>query len=155
MRALHLPLAFALTTCALLTFACQPASHTDAQVAAAGRSGPCVSCHMPEFDAVRHPPHRDKKPMTCEVCHRSDSWSPSVLQHPWALTGAHEKADCFKCHEGKPPKYKGTPKKCIACHQSDVDRINEKSSKHRKFAETCEDCHSTTDWKHRHKKREE
>jgi hypothetical protein len=135
--------------------ACEPVAHSNAELAAADRSGPCIRCHMAEYRSTTHPLHAGKKPMTCEVCHSQEAWSPKVLHHEWKLDGAHEKTDCAKCHDGAPPTYEGTPKKCYGCHQGDFEKENDKSKKHATFAHTCDDCHSTTDWKHRHKKADE
>ncbi len=113
-----------------------------------GDAGPkpsCVSCHMPEYLDVRKPPHDGVKPTTCGVCHSQQGWTPSVLDHPWPLTGKHEKADCFKCHSTKPPKFKGTDKACYACHAAEYDKPP--FPDHMLLQKTCEDCHTTTDWK--------
>jgi hypothetical protein len=101
---------------------------------------------MDEFSQVRKPPHVGQKPTTCGVCHTQDDWHPSVLNHPWALTGAHAKSDaCFECHKGDPPEFRGTPKACFGCHAADYQRGPNHVAAH--FPTTCESCHSTTAWK--------
>jgi hypothetical protein len=111
-----------------------------------GKDGECASCHMPEFrGAARHP---GKKPPTCAVCHAQTGWHPTKLDHRWPLDGAHEKADCFGCHRGDPPKFRGTKKECVDCHRDDYDR----AKNHEKKPTTCDDCHTTTSWKERRKK---
>jgi hypothetical protein len=107
----------------------------------------CASCHMDEVRAVTKPPHLGTLPTTCGVCHSQDSWKPSVLDHAWALTGAHAQANCFQCHTGANPKFVGTPKLCFGCHKPDY----EKAPGHvaRKFPQKCEKCHSTTNFTER------
>ena len=105
----------------------------------------CVTCHMPEYRATKHPPHAGVKPTTCGVCHTQDGWSPSVLVHEWPLTGAHVKLDCFACHKGTPTVFRGTPGKCVGCHRDDFDRSDFPG--HADFPTTCADCHTTTKWK--------
>ncbi len=89
--------------------------------------------------------HVGVRPTQCGVCHTQDAWSPSVLNHPWPLTGAHAKAACEDCHaaeKGKAPVYEGTSKLCVDCHRDDYDGATYPG--HSKFATTCADCHSTT-----------
>jgi len=105
----------------------------------------CVGCHMADYLDVRHPPHKGAKPTTCAICHTQQKWHPSVIDHPWPLTGKHDKLDCFKCHTGEPPKFKGTSKKCYACHAAEYDKPP--FPDHNLLQKTCEDCHTTTDWK--------
>jgi Cytochrome c7 and related cytochrome c len=138
--------------CALTQGAGDTADTADAGGHATGDGGharvkkpDCASCHMSEFLGVRHPPHKGAKPTSCEVCHTQISWHPAVLDHPWPLTGKHEKTDCLKCHTGDPPKTKGTSKKCYACHAAEYDKPP--FADHNLLQKTCEDCHTTTDWK--------
>jgi hypothetical protein len=105
----------------------------------------CASCHMPEYMQVRHPVHVDAKPTTCGICHKQQGWHPSVVDHPWPLTGKHEKADCFKCHDAKPPKFKGTSKACYGCHKAEYDKPP--FADHMLFQKACAECHTTADWK--------
>ncbi len=102
----------------------------------------CVSCHLPDYRATTRPMHVGVRPTQCQVCHTQDAWSPSVLDHPWPLTGAHAKAACNDCHLGKPPKYEGTSKLCVSCHRDDYDGASYPG--HAQFATSCDDCHSTT-----------
>ncbi len=105
----------------------------------------CASCHMADYLQVRTPPHEGVKPTACAVCHTQTGWHPSVLDHPWPLTGKHEKTDCFLCHKDKPPVFKGTKKACYACHAAEYDKPP--FADHMLFQKACEECHTTTDWK--------
>jgi hypothetical protein len=101
----------------------------------------CATCHMDEFRGAKD--HAGKRPDACAVCHTQNGWHPSVLAHPWPLTGAHANATCFECHSN-PPKYQGMPKQCIACHRPEYNRAPGHVAK--KFPTKCESCHKTTSW---------
>ena len=136
---------------AIAVLACDPGTGTATQAAATkdeggvDRAEECVTCHMPEYRATKHPPHAGAKPTACGVCHTQDAWSPSVLVHEWPLTGAHVKTDCFACHGGTPTVFAGTPRACVGCHRADFDRSDFPG--HADFPTTCADCHTTTKWK--------
>jgi len=105
-----------------------------------GLSKDCVTCHKDE--------HRGQLGKDCGRCHTADGWKPaSVFNHAkakFALTGAHEKVLCAKCHptvkDAKPfVKYTGLSfAKCTGCHTDP-----HKGS----FTAPCESCHNTTNWK--------
>lgn len=130
-----------------------------APTSSAAREDPmrCATCHMPEFDEVKSPPHAGVRPTTCGVCHRQRYWGSDSIDHPWwPLTGAHLRAaedpatvdgevKCSWCHRGAPSTFKDTKKECIACHAE--DRAKSHFPNHETFATTCEDCHSTEKWK--------
>jgi hypothetical protein len=105
------------------------------------RSGECATCHLLDYQSAGR--HEGVKPTTCGVCHSQDGWHPTHLEHAFPLEGAHKKAKCFACHDGKPPVYEGTPRECVACHRDDYKR----APKHDKFPDTCAMCHSTEAWK--------
>ena len=119
----------------------------------------CQTCHMPEFETTKHPPHVDARPTTCGVCHTQKEWHRWRVEHPWwELTGAHARAaadeklagkenqvKCFWCHRGDPATWKDTKKECIACHEE--DRSLSHFPDHETFQDTCQDCHSTDAWK--------
>jgi hypothetical protein len=101
---------------------------------------------MVEYLHVSDPVHVDVNPTTCGVCHTEESWRPTALHHPfWALTGAHEKAKCFYCHQGTPARFPGTPKACVTCHLPEYDSSTYPG--HSTFPTTCADCHTTTAFK--------
>jgi hypothetical protein len=105
----------------------------------------CATCHMPEYQSA-HPVHVGVNPTTCGVCHTEQGWHPSRLEHPfWALTGAHEKAQCFYCHQGTPTRFAGTPKDCMACHRPEYESSTYPG--HATFPTTCADCHTTKAFK--------
>jgi hypothetical protein len=104
----------------------------------------CASCHMDDYLAARG--HEGERPTTCEICHTQAHWHDKHFDHPYELTGKHEKVDCFDCHTGTPPKFEHTSKTCVGCHRADYDKENEKNPKHRKHPTTCDDCHLTTGW---------
>jgi len=108
-------------------------------------SGRCATCHLREYSDVKHPAHAGAKPTTCGVCHATTSWHPTLLNHSWALTGAHAKADCFGCHRDNPPVFQGTHSECVDCHRSDYDKS--RFPGHSRFPLTCAECHSTAAWK--------
>jgi hypothetical protein len=124
--------------CAVALAACHPA--TEAQ------KDPerCATCHMDDFRAATQPVHAGQLPSTCAICHTQDAWKPSVMDHPWPLTGAHEKASCFECHKGDPPKFGGTAKACYACHSADYIRAPNHVA--RKYPTTCDGCHTAEAW---------
>jgi len=108
-------------------------------------SGRCAACHLSDYASVERPVHAGVKPTTCGVCHSQDAWQPAILNHSFALTGAHAKADCLACHRGTPPVFQGTASSCVGCHRSDYDRS--RFPGHSRFPLTCAECHSTSAWK--------
>jgi hypothetical protein len=98
-------------------------SHADFKAAPAK----CEACH-----ADVHGLQFAKGGITpCAECHDSTQWKPSRFDHdkqtPFALEGAHRRADCKRCHKlnrtvnGEAVLfYRPTPKECAACHAPDV-----------------------------------
>jgi len=105
----------------------------------------CSACHLGDYKHAHK--HVGVKPTTCGTCHAQDGWHPTRLDHSWPLDGAHEKADCFKCHAGTPAKFAGTPKACAECHEKERVKANAELSWHDHLGAACEKCHSTTAWK--------
>lgn len=103
----------------------------------------CASCHVDT--------HRGQFEQSCDACHVVDDWKTidqfSHDQARFALVGKHSSVDCEKCHVqesvvGEPTvsftRYRPIVfDACVACHE-DVHRG--------KFAQTCEQCHSTNGW---------
>ena len=143
----------ALSVLAAFVLACDPNAGVvpgpDGGATAASRGGDCASCHMEEYEHVRHPPHVDVKPTTCGVCHVQEGWRPAGLHHDWwPLTGAHQgrpDTQCTWCHKGTPSVFKGTPKECVGCHQEDYDAST--FPDHATFPKKCAECHTTEAWK--------
>jgi hypothetical protein len=97
----------------------------------------CIACHRK--DDV----HKGSLGARCEDCHAEARWKEvgTRFDHNktrYPLTGKHESAKCEGCH--KDTNYRETPHACIACHRAD--------DKHKgRFADKCETCHVTRDWK--------
>jgi hypothetical protein len=105
----------------------------------------CSGCHEREYRSA--PLHVDAKPTRCAVCHSETSWEASELNHAWALTGAHAKADCASCHKGWSPQYEHTENTCSGCHR---DAFEKDGAGHHEVAlvsSNCQDCHNTQSWR--------
>jgi hypothetical protein len=105
-----------------------------------GLSRDCVSCHTDE--------HHGQLSKDCQKCHTVSGWKPaSKFNHgtaKYALTGAHERVACQKCHTSvaaeKPyVKYTGIAfQNCMPCHADPHKGA---------FQNTCQTCHTTATWK--------
>ncbi len=104
-----------------------------------GLSRECLACHKD--------PHSGKLGRTCEQCHSTNDWKtvPSFdhSRTRYALTGAHIKVGCEKCHTpaapGGPPRWTGLVfDRCTGCHTD---------PHHGSFAASCQSCHNTANWK--------
>jgi hypothetical protein len=103
-----------------------------------GLSRECVSCHVDE--------HRGQLGKNCLQCHNTTDWKKVInFDHSktrFALTGAHAKVNCEKCHTPGPdqkPRWKGIPfERCESCH---------KDPHGGSFTATCQTCHNTSAWK--------
>jgi hypothetical protein len=106
----------------------------------------CAACHKPRriqadrrvpfastprvCDACHDDPHGGQfitvaRQSGCDLCHSSARWKPAQFNHDssYPLTGAHRGVACRQCHliaasaDGRPlARYRGTPRKCSACH---------------------------------------
>ena len=114
-----------------------------------GTSPQCASCHRPDYDRAANPNHvASGFPMQCENCHTIQGWRPAIFDHSqtrFALTGAHTRTDCAKCHPGG--KYTGTPSDCYACHQANYNATTNPNHVAGRFSTRCTDCHNTGAWK--------
>lgn len=109
---------------------------------------------------------RNDGSQTCSTCHSEHNgeqfalvkWEPSLQQFDhakagWPLTGKHAALVCSRCHEpakipaGAKPLIKvrdlsrtflGLSRECASCHED---------AHKGKLGKTCEQCHSTNDWK--------
>jgi hypothetical protein len=104
----------------------------------------CNGCHQKDYDAARNPSHKGYS-TECATCHTDAGWRPAAFNHPWPLLGKHATATCFACHVGEPPRYQGTPKDCVLCHQKDVDGA--RTPPHTGFPSTCSTCHTEQGWR--------
>jgi hypothetical protein len=90
----------------------------------------CESCHkdVHEGQLKKHKDITKAHPMTaCEDCHNNDAFKPTMFNHNkqsnYALTGAHQKVDCLKCHiktkilsDTLNVLYKPISLECASCH---------------------------------------
>jgi len=108
-----------------------------------------VSCHQQDYAATTSPAHVAAGfPTTCEGCHTIQAWRPATFDHNltrFPLSGAHERVDCSRCHEGG--RYAGTPTDCYACHQSDYNGTSDPNHRASGFPTQCESCHNTGAWR--------
>jgi hypothetical protein len=104
---------------------------------------------MADFQKTTNPNHvATGIPTTCEQCHNTTSWGGSTnFDHSktaFPLTGAHVTVQCAQCHAGG--RYAGTPTQCSACHIADFQKTTNPNHVTGGFAQTCEQCHTTTTW---------
>ncbi len=106
----------------------------------------CYTCHKTDFQNSKNPPHvASGFPTTCDTCHKfSDAaWRPASFNHntstTFPLAGVHTTQLCAACHKNN--VYKGTPRDCWSCHQTDYN--NSKNPNHiaAAFPTTCDTCH--------------
>jgi len=96
----------------------------------------CAKCHKDR--------HMGQFTQDCSHCHTPDSWKPPrAFNHDrarFALTGAHRKTDCSKCHPALngDRKYRGLPhENCSACHE-DLHQG--------RLGNRCDRCHTPQSW---------
>ena len=111
-----------------------------------GTARDCMGCHQPDYQRTANPNHAAAGfPTACESCHSasSPSWSAS-FNHAgvFPLVGVHATQACSACH--KNGVYKGTPRDCMGCHQSDYQRTANPNHAAAGFPTTCESCHSAS-----------
>jgi hypothetical protein len=114
----------------------------------AGLGSTCVSCHQADYQRADKPNHVTAGfPTSCETCHRvSDaSWGQGVFNHDasFPLQGVHAAQQCASCHAGG--VYRGTPRECVGCHQTDYQTATDPNHVAAGFLTTCETCHQATD----------
>jgi nitrate/TMAO reductase-like tetraheme cytochrome c subunit len=105
-----------------------------------GLNNTCSSCHTDY--------HQGTLGNNCGNCHNTEKFRPSLFDHAktrFALSGAHIKTDCIKCHpkslkEGKEfQKFKDISfNSCENCH---------KDPHSGKLGKNCSSCHSTNSFK--------
>lgn len=96
----------------------------------------CIGCH--KLDDV----HKGQQGEQCENCHNESGWKEKLAfdhaKTAFPLSGLHATVPCEGCHISS--TFKGSPKKCSACHKA-VD-------KHRgTLGSSCDTCHNTKGWK--------
>ncbi|MFI5181067.1 MAG: hypothetical protein ACHQPI_06730, partial [Thermoanaerobaculia bacterium] len=110
-------------------------------------TSPCSSCHMPDYQTATTPVNHPAGgfPTACDTCHKfSDpTWHQALFTHSiFALAGAHATATCASCHKNN--VYKGTPRDCATCHQTDFAAAAAPVN-HAGFPTACDQCHAFTD----------
>ncbi|TNE50685.1 MAG: hypothetical protein EP343_07415 [Deltaproteobacteria bacterium] len=107
----------------------------------------CYTCHQPDYEKAKNPDHvATNYSKECSECHSQTGWKPAALDHDkfWPLTGKHKDTDCAKCHINN--VYKGTPRNCFGCHETDYKNTKNPDHAAVNYATNCETCHSTTAW---------
>ena len=114
----------------------------------AGTQAECRACHLAQYQATRSPDHAAGGfPLTCQQCHSSVQWSPARFNHDaigFPLRGAHRAVACGECHANG--RYAGTPRECIACHQSDYDGATPPHASAGFVPSLCASCHGFDRW---------
>jgi hypothetical protein len=108
----------------------------------------CVGCHRDDYQRTTAPNHASAGYSTaCETCHSASasSWRGASINHNqfFPLVGRHSMAACASCHVNG--RYKGTPRECAPCHQTQYDRTTSPNHVAAGFPNLCESCHRATD----------
>jgi hypothetical protein len=107
----------------------------------------CYGCHRTTYERTTSPNHQAAGfPTTCESCHSASSatWTASFDHNRFfVLAGRHLSAPCSSCHKSN--VYKGTPRECYPCHQTQYDRTASPNHRAAGFPTTCETCHRNSD----------
>ncbi|MDZ4773848.1 MAG: cytochrome c3 family protein [Planctomycetota bacterium] len=90
-------------------------------------------------------PH-DSFPRDCATCHEGSSWhairDDFTFDHEKetgvALVGAHNEAECLRCHNDRGPVAQFATQGCVGCHE-DIHAG--------KLGKNCTDCHEQRDWR--------
>jgi predicted CXXCH cytochrome family protein len=115
----------------------------------AGTPTACVGCHLNNFQKSTNPNHvQFNLPQTCEQCHTTAAWEPAKFDHnliaAFPLTGAHATVACEQCHANN--NFTITNTACVSCHMKDFQGTTNPNHVQAGFPQTCEQCHSTTNW---------
>ncbi|HLK48923.1 MAG TPA: hypothetical protein VKT49_12350 [Bryobacteraceae bacterium] len=112
----------------------------------------CWNCHQADYNGTNNPSHSAASfPQDCSLCHSTTNWSGATFTHPTTplqLTGYHATMltnnQCSLCHVGN--NYTSTPSDCWSCHQTDYNNTTNPNHAAAGFAQTCNSCHTFTDW---------
>jgi hypothetical protein len=111
----------------------------------------CVSCHQTDYNnAVTPVSHAAANfPTTCEQCHDTTAWTDGTFNHAstgFTLTGQHTVPPraCTDCHTNN--NYSLNSTACVTCHLADYQGTNNPNHVTSNFPQTCQQCHSTTNW---------
>jgi len=116
----------------------------------AGTPSDCYSCHQADYSRTTNPNHvTGNFPKQCQSCHQTTGWRPaSGVDHNktrFPLTGAHQQAQCARCHVGG--QYSGTPTDCYSCHQTKYAQTTNPNHAAAGYPTTCQSCHQTSAWR--------
>ncbi|MBL0158638.1 MAG: hypothetical protein IPP47_16260 [Bryobacterales bacterium] len=116
----------------------------------AGTVMTCEGCHTPDFTKAVNPNHvTGGFPKDCLLCHTTTAWKGGKFDHStatkFALTGAHNNAQCAQCHVNG--VYKGTAATCEGCHLAEFTKAVSPNHVAAGFSKDCSICHTTTAWK--------
>ncbi len=113
-----------------------------------GKPTSCVSCHQATYNGTTNPPHQAAGfPTDCTTCHTTSTWTGATFNHNatrFALTGAHQAANCQACHSDG--VYHGKPTTCVSCHQANYNGTTNPPHQASGLPLTCESCHNTATW---------
>ena len=115
----------------------------------AGLSTACVSCHLKDEQGTTNPNHIAAGfPTDCSTCHTTVDWSGATFNHTtqtkFPLTGAHVNVACSTCHVNN--VFAGLSTACVSCHLKDYTGTTDPNHPAAAFAQTCDSCHTTTNW---------
>jgi len=89
-------------------------------------------------------PH-DTFPADCSLCHVGEGWSTLTLNFSFdheketgvPLVGAHQQAQCLRCHNDRGPVATFAAKGCVGCHEDfHMGTLNQQ----------CTQCHNQDTW---------
>ena len=116
----------------LQCYQCHPSAHSLSELQSTPTD--CYSCH--QVDDV----HEASLGFSCEVCHTTSGWIPSIFDHTWTdfqLTGKHAFVPCKSCHPDL--FFSTTPTDCYSCHITDDIHAG-------RFGTDCSTCHEVAGW---------
>jgi hypothetical protein len=113
-----------------------------------GTSRDCIGCHRTDYQRTTSPNHATAGFSTaCDSCHRNTdtTWQGGSFNHNtvFQLLGKHATAVCSMCHVNN--VYRGTPRTCLPCHQTEYQRTTNPNHVGAGFPTTCESCHTASD----------
>jgi hypothetical protein len=110
----------------------------------------CVSCHLTDFQGTTNPNHvQSNFPQTCQQCHTTTTWGNATFDHSttgFPLSGAHTTLQCTQCHVNGNYNLTSANTACVSCHLTDFNSTNNPPHASAGFPQTCQTCHSTTNW---------
>jgi len=127
--------------------ATQPCSACHKNNVYKGTPRDCYGCHRTTYERTTRPNHAAAGfPTSCDSCHSASSstWSASFDHNRFfVLAGRHLSAACSSCHRNN--VYRGTPRTCYPCHQTQYDRTTNPNHRAAGFPTACDTCHRYTD----------